>query len=142
MGPRIFTPREATALIPQLDTHFAELDRIRQKLKHVKNKVDVLEMLWGEEIATDANPDRREFTHYMEEIEQAKKDFDAATKRIAEMEAVVKSVEHGLIDFYGVIEARLVFLCWKRGEKAIEYYHHLEEGFQGRHPIPAEELAR
>ena len=39
-------------------------------------------------------------------------------------------------------ENRLVFLCWKRGEKTIEYYHHLEDGFPGRQPIPEEELAR
>lgn len=142
MGPRIFTPREASALIPRLEEILGEVDRVRNRLKVVKNRVDVLEMLWGEEIGAESNPDRREYVHYMEEIEQAKKDFDGATKRIADLEAVVKSVEHGLIDFYGVVESRLVFLCWKRGEKSVEFYHHLEEGFQGRQPIPSEELAR
>ena len=142
MGPKIYTPREAVGAIPDVEKIFAELDRIRTRLKVVKNKVDVLEMLWGEEIQGDENPDRREYTHYMEEIEQSRKDYEAANRRFSDLEAIVKSVDNGLVDFYGVIDQRLVFLCWKRGEKSVEYYHHLEDGFQGRQAIPAEELAR
>lgn len=142
MGPRIYTPREANAMVSKLTRAFDDLDQIRERLKTIKGKVDVLEMIWGDEVQAETNPDFREHTHYMEEIEQAKKDFDSATRRFAEYEAVVKSVEQGLVDFYGVIDSRLVFLCWKRGEKTIEYYHHLEDGFPGRQPIPAEELAR
>jgi hypothetical protein len=142
MGPRIYTPREANALVPKLTRAFDDIDQIRHRLKTIKGKVDVLEMIWGDEVRAETNPDYREHSHYMEEIEQAKKDFDTASRRFAEFEAVVKSVEQGLIDFYGVIDSRLVFLCWKRGEKSIEYYHHLEDGFPGRQPIPEEELAR
>jgi hypothetical protein len=142
MGPRIYTPREAEALLPQLLTLFDVMDRTRERLKRVKGKIDVLEMIWGEEIQAETNPDYREYTHYLEEVDLAKKEFDATTRKVADLEAVVKSLEQGLVDFYGVIEGRLVFLCWRRGEKVIEYYHHLEEGFQGRQPIPANELAR
>jgi len=142
MGPRIYTPREANALVPKITRAFDDIDQIRNRLKTIKGKVDVLEMIWGEEVKTETNPDFREYTHYMEEIEQAKKDFDSSTRKFGEFEAVVKSIDQGLIDFYGVIENRLVFLCWQRGEKSIEYYHHLEDGFPGRQPIPAEELAR
>lgn len=142
MGPRIYTPREANILVPKLSRAFDEIDQIRARLKAVKGKVDVLEMIWGDEVRAETNPDHREYAHYTEEIEQAKKEFDAATRRFADFEVVVKSIEQGLVDFYGVIESRLVFLCWRRGEKSMEYYHHLEDGFPGRQPIPAEELAR
>ena len=110
MGPRIYTPREASALVPKLIRAFEEIDQIKNRLKTIKGKVDVLEMIWGEEVRAETNPDHREFAHYMEEIEQAKKDFDVATRRFADLEASVKSLEKGLIDFYGVIENRLVFL--------------------------------
>ena len=142
MGPRIYTPREASALVPKLTKAFDEVDAIRARLKSIKGKVDVLEMIWGDEVRAETNPDHREYAHYMEEIEKSKKEFDVATRRFADFEAVVKSVEQGLVDFYGVIDSRLVFLCWQRGEKTIEFYHHLEDGFPGRQPIPEEELAR
>ncbi len=142
MGPRVFTPREANALIPDLNRAFEALDRSRERLRAAKGKLDVLEMIWGEEARNETNPDRREYDHFSAELEQAKKEHDAAIREIADLEGVVKSVEQGLVDFYGVIEGRLVFLCWKRGERAVEYFHHLEEGFPGRQPIPSEELAR
>jgi len=143
MGPRIYTPREASALVPKLTRAFEEIDQIKARLKAIKGKVDVLEMIWGDDVRAETNPDNREYAHYMEEIEKSKKDYDATLKKlVTEFEAQVKSIEQGLVDFYGVIDSRLVFLCWQRGEKSIEYYHHLEDGFPGRQPIPEEELAR
>jgi hypothetical protein len=142
MGPRVFTAREANIVIPELEMKFLVLDRVRERLRQAKGKLDVLEMIWGEEVRSETNPDHREYVHFVDEVEQAKKDHDAAVREIAELEGVVKSVDQGLVDFYGVIDSRLVFLCWRRGEKAVEFYHHLEDGFQGRQPIPSEELAR
>ena len=141
MGPRIYTAQEAVRKIPQLEKIFSELDAIRERLRQVKGKMDVLEMLWGEEVTSESNPDAREYSHYVEQIEDSKKQYEETNKKVAKLEALVKSVDHGLVDFYGVIESRLVFLCWKRGETTIEYYHHLEEGFSGRQPIPSEEPA-
>ena len=142
MGPRVYTAREANELVPRLDRIFNDLDAVRSRLKTSKSKIDVLEMIWGEEIQAETTPDHREYTHYVDDIEQAKKEFDSTARKIQELEGVVKSIEQGLVDFYGVIDGRLVFLCWKRGEKSIDFYHHLEEGFQGRQPIPSEEPAR
>ena len=141
MGPRIYTAQEAVGQIPQLEKIFSELDAIRERLRVVKGKMDVLEMLWGEEVASDSNPDAREYAHYVEQIEESKNQYEETNKKVAKLEALVKSVDQGLVDFYGVIDSRLIFLCWKRGETTIEYYHHLEEGFSGRLPIPSEEPA-
>src|SRR4030095_16922911 len=116
MGPRIYTPREASALVPKLTRPFEEIDQIKSRLKAIKGKVDVLEMIWGDEIRAETNPDHREYAHYMEEIEKSKKDYEAALKKFSEFEAQIKSIENGLIDFYGVIDSRLVFLCWQRGD--------------------------
>ena len=142
MGPRVYTAREANLLVSKLERIFSDLDSIRGRLKTLKGKMDVLEMIWGEEIHAETTPDHREYAHYLEEVEQAKKEFDSTARKIQDLEGVVKSVEQGLVDFYGVIEGRLVFLCWKRGEKSIDFYHHLEDGFQGRMPLPTEEPAR
>ncbi len=138
MGPRVFTVREANALIPRIAQCFIEFDGIRDRLRRVKAKIDVLEMLWADEVQSESNPDNREYRHYVEEVEKSKQAYEAVTRRLVEMEVVLKSVDTGLIDFYGVVESRLVFLCWKRGEKAVDWYHHLEDGYPGRREIPAE----
>ena len=135
MGPRIYTVREAEALLPTVEKVFADLDLVRARLRKLKGKMEVLEMLWGEELAAADNPDHVEYEHYGEEMERAKADYDAAVRVLTEHEIQLKSVESGLIDFYGVIDSRLVFLCWKRGETGLAWYHHLEDGFQGRKEI-------
>ncbi len=142
MGPRVFTVLEANALLPDVEALFAKIDRVRDRLKKTKSKLDVLEMIWGEEIHGDTNPDRREHHHYMGEIERLKKEFDGLTAKLVDHEVVLKNEETGVLDFYGVIDSRLVFLCWQRGEKSVEWYHHLEDGFSGRQRIPEELLTQ
>jgi hypothetical protein len=51
--------------------------------------------------------------------------------------AVVKDPQIGLIDFYGRVDGKLVWLCWKYGESEVTYYHALDEGFAGRKEIGA-----
>src|SRR5437763_34285 len=57
---------------------------------------------------------------------------------IEEMSAAsvqVKELDMGLLDFPCMVGGRLILLCWKMGEKAIEHWHSTEEGFAGRKPI-------
>src|SRR5688572_27961527 len=131
MGPRIYTVREAEALLPTVEKVFADLDQVRGRLRKHKGKMEVLEMLWGEELGSPDNPDHLEYHYYASEMEQATADYEAAVRVLTEHEIQLKSVETGLIDFYGVVESCLVFLCWKRGEPGIGWYHHLEDGFSG-----------
>lgn len=49
--------------------------------------------------------------------------------------AVVKDPQVGLVDFYGRVDGKLVWLCWKYDEEEVAFYHALDEGFSGRKPI-------
>ncbi len=42
----------------------------------------------------------------------------------------------GLVDFPSVIDGKTVFLCWRSDESELAWYHPIEEGFQGRRPLP------
>ena len=59
---------------------------------------------------------------------------DAITE-ISSIGVQVKDLEMGLLDFPCVVDGQIILLCWKLGEKAIEYWHGLEEGYAGRKPI-------
>jgi hypothetical protein len=61
-----------------------------------------------------------------------------ARESVAEIDEIgvqVKDLEAGLLDFPCRVEDDVVLLCWKRGEQAIEHWHTMESGFQGRQPI-------
>jgi len=61
--------------------------------------------------------------------------YQSAWHEVEEMGAVLKDARSGLVDFYGQVDGKLVWLCWKFGEDAVTHYHRLEEGFAARKPI-------
>jgi len=74
-----------------------------------------------------------------------RQEIDAVARRIndfvdelAEIGCLLKGFEDGLVDFYGLREGRLVFLCWKLGEPSVAHWHELDAGFAGRQPITPE----
>jgi hypothetical protein len=61
-----------------------------------------------------------------------------ARESIAEIDAIgvqVKDLETGLLDFPCRIDDEVVLLCWRVGEPAIEHWHTMDAGFQGRQPV-------
>jgi len=57
---------------------------------------------------------------------------------LAEIDAIgvqVKDLETGLLDFPCRLDDEVVLLCWRMGESAIEHWHTVDAGFQGRQPV-------
>jgi hypothetical protein len=44
----------------------------------------------------------------------------------------VKDLDTGLLDFPCMMDGEVVLLCWRLGEKSIDYWHTVEAGFAGR----------
>jgi len=47
----------------------------------------------------------------------------------------LKDIDEGLVDFPSYRDGRIVYLCWKRGEARIEFWHDLDSGFLDRQPV-------
>jgi hypothetical protein len=56
-------------------------------------------------------------------------------QEIDEIGVQIKDLDTGLLDFPCRVDDEIVLLCWKSGETAIEHWHTVESGFQGRQPI-------
>lgn len=135
VGPRIYEVDEANELVPTFNEAFDELDGLRDQIKTAKIKLNALEMIWGHSLNNDENPDHKEGVALLEELQKLEETFTAVVHKLNELGATVKDLEEGLVDVYHVREGRLVFLCWKRGEDAFEAWHHVDEGFAGRHAL-------
>ncbi len=57
-------------------------------------------------------------------------------QKIVELGALPKGVSPALVDFPSRIDGREAYLCWKLGEKRVSHYHHVDEGFSTRKPLP------
>ena len=47
----------------------------------------------------------------------------------------LKDPQTGLIDFQHERDGRVVYLCWKLGEKRIDWWHEMDTGIAGRLPL-------
>jgi hypothetical protein len=61
--------------------------------------------------------------------------YQAGWREVESLGAVLKDARTGLLDFYGRVDGKLVWLCWKYGEAEVTHYHALDEGYSGRKPI-------
>ena len=65
-------------------------------------------------------------------------DFEAINQLVHKIQSygcILKDVNAGLLDFLSKRDGRDVYLCWRYGEPAVEFYHELHTGFAGREAI-------
>jgi hypothetical protein len=122
MDKKHFTVEEANALIPDLEELLDELDSRWEKLQ------DLNELLAAAQRGNGGQEGVREFQENQEVLGEG-------FQRMQAMGIHLKDVREGLVDFLHLREGREVYLCWKRGESEIEYWHELETGFAGRQPL-------
>ena len=131
---RVFTLEEVNDLVPKLSV------AVKRQLER-RSEIETLLIQLGRELGdvperivvdpaypTDVRDMKRNLVRRIEE-------YRAGWKAIEEMGAVLKDARTGLLDFYGTVDGKLVWLCWKYGENEVAHYHALEEGFSGRKPI-------
>ena len=135
VGPLVFTLDEANALVPSFEEAIATIDSDRERLRAAKVKLNALEMIWGAQLHGSECPDRPEAQALVAELEELEKSITATIQELAEQGAMIKDVGLGLVDVYHVHDGRLVCLCWKRGEEAIEAWHDVDTGFADRRPL-------
>lgn len=72
-----------------------------------------------------------------EEVERRASRVQALVEELGELGGELKDFEQGLVDFYALLDDRLVFLCWRLGEDRITHWHEVDAGFAGRQPVDA-----
>jgi hypothetical protein len=133
---RVFTLEAVNALVPRLESVVGrQLER--------RSAIEALLVRLGRELGdvperivldpadpTDVREMKRELVKKIEA-------YRAGWREVEEMGAVLKDPRTGLLDFYGEVDGKLVWLCWRYGESECAFYHALEEGFSARKPIGA-----
>jgi hypothetical protein len=62
-------------------------------------------------------------------------EINAELVKIHDLGVELKDPAMGLIDFLALRDGREVYLCWRLGETAIDYWHETDTGFAGRQPL-------
>jgi hypothetical protein len=145
MARKAFTVAEANALIGTLEHVLDEIEQRMAQVRQNAERLQVLDVLWGERLMARDNPDhaeaqgiRLEIASLMGEIEElVEREIHGRGLRFPQ-----GGLEYGLIDFPTTWEGRWVYLCWRRGERRIEAWHEITGGYAGRHELTNEQVSR
>ena len=134
--PQVFTLEAVNAMIPQLSEIVGkQLERRGDIEKRLFELAELLGEVPDEITPVDADTDAVRAMK-LELIERIGT-YQEGWREVEGFGAVVKDTRIGLVDFYGRVDDKLVWLCWKYGEHECGYYHALDEGFSARRGIGA-----
>jgi hypothetical protein len=130
---KTFTLDEAQSLLPVLEALLRRAREGKESAEQVENALGDLSrriyLSGGMKVNIgDVARQRTELDGHLQRVRES----------IAEIDAIgvqVKDLETGLLDFPFRLEDKVVLLCWQVGEPAIEHWHTVESGFQGRQPV-------
>jgi len=132
---RLFSLREANALLSTLNEEFSRARQLRDELMGLQQKLqDAGRGIEGPDVALEleAAPAVQQLQARAVRLIEKLRDI---LHEVAELGVEVKAAD-GVVDFRSKLHGRTVYLCWKYGEERVGYFHELDAGFGGRRPLP------
>jgi hypothetical protein len=133
---RHFTPEEANAALPQVRPLVEQLVAGREEHARAVERQEELERkIRGNGGAIPP----AELASATAEVDALARRLSRLVDEIAGHGAQVKDLDSGLIDFPALRRGETVLLCWQLGEDEIAWWHHVDDGFAGRRPLPLDD---
>jgi hypothetical protein len=136
MARRHFSVAEVERLIPTLERIFTQVFQLRIALRGEEKKLERAGLRVSRESAdkdTAGEPPAAKQARMM-----FRAYYETLADTLARVEALggeVKDLDLGLVDFPGKRGDEDILLCWKVGERSIDYWHPVDTGYSGRRPI-------
>jgi hypothetical protein len=136
---RFFTLLEAEGLLPQVEGLLRTLIQLKQDHENADAELSGI----NQRIALSGGMilPREQVQQIRARRDASSSGLKTAVEKIQEIGCQLKDIEIGLVDFPTLYRGKEVYLCWKLGESGIGFWHHIEDGYRGRHPIDSEFLA-
>ncbi len=122
---KVFAIQEANELLPRLTLLLEELQTKRDQVADLEVKIDALELVGGNEIE-----------ELIKQREDLVAEFYVTVDEIHANGCFLKDADMGLIDFYGMLDGKLVLFCWRLGEETVGFWHDADKGYTWREPLP------
>ena len=122
---RLFTVDEANATLPYVERVVGEIRECYAALRRngrLHNELGEADEEGRAELKELIRSDAQRIRECQEEL--------------AQVGAILKDYQAGLVDFPSEFEGRPIHLCWEHGENRIAYWHEVSEGYFGRQPVP------
>ena len=130
---RHFTPEEANAELEHVRPLVEQLVSIRREHTHALERQEELE---GKIRGNGGGIPPAELASATAEVDGLARRLARVVDEITAHGAQVKDLDTGLVDFPALHRGETVLLCWQLGEDDIAWWHRVDDGFEGRRPLP------
>ena len=120
---------EANDLVPWLEERFEAMAPLRAEL--VRQQENLLSLLRRRR-SNGHSSSEEEISETERIVTQLTQRLQDAVSQITSRGILVRDIGRGLVDFPAHLGGDLVYLCWQRGELAIDWWHPIDTGFSGR----------
>jgi hypothetical protein len=130
---KTFTLDEAQSLLPVLEALLKRAIDGKRAAEEVESHLSDLSrriyLAGGMRVnLPDVARQRAEMDSHLQRVRESISEIDSIGVQVKDLDA-------GLLDFPFRLDEEIVLLCWRMGETAIEHWHTVESGFQGRQPV-------
>jgi hypothetical protein len=127
---KLFTIEEANRALPLVRRIVADLRDDYQTWRELMARYEIIAA--GTRAYLGEDQHEVELRH---ELAERAARLDGLLEELKAVGCELKDFELGLVDFYALLDDRLVFLCWRLGEPRVEYWHEVDAGIAGRQPV-------
>jgi hypothetical protein len=130
---RYFTVAEANAMLPRIEALLDRLSELYEEVSSLFGELNNQGISPREEDASDDDPP--EVKEKRAKLRDVAAELQEGINEVNGLGCVLKDLEGGLVDFLSRRGGQTVYLCWRRGEPEVSWWHDLQSGYQGRRPI-------
>lgn len=136
LAPRtLFTVESANKALPLVRAIVHDIVELYGDVRERETRLNSLRRSTGK--AQQDDPYSEEVEQIRLELEKDVEKLEGFVEELAELGVEFKDPVMGLVDFPANMNGQEVYLCWKLGEAAVEYWHTHDAGFQGRQRLDA-----
>jgi hypothetical protein len=129
---RHYTVDEANALIPTLSPVLEDIHDLYLRLQEAQEVVADFQQLASQ----NGNAKTTRVLDPDVDTSKLRADIRQRLEFLSGLDVVLKDIEIGLVDFPTRLYDHDVYLCWHLGEERVAFWHEIEDGYQGRRPLP------
>jgi hypothetical protein len=129
VSPPIFTPDLANRSLPLVRRI---VEDIVVQFARWQARVREFELASATNSVSEPNPRAAELE---QEVASLAAELEHYHQELGELGIEFKDYVLGLVDFPAERDGHPIYLCWRLGEPAVEYWHERDAGYAGRRPV-------
>ncbi len=133
---RIFTLPEAEALLPELEKKLKLLRTQKEAYSRTHDLLFLHELVCTAERTHGLPEEKDDLEDGIHALEEAIENLAQDVEAIFATGCLLRNIEKGLVEFFGVHEGREVYFSWQLGEPRVSYYRPIGKKVYERVPLP------